>query len=207
MKIRTRAFIGLGLIYLLAGISIGLIAYTYTASTRLDAEQQRISEVLNLHGTVWRSLVEARANHLANVLTGAESLRDRRDDSRRLYATSMAQLTSNARDQEQLERLARIRSVAAAWFDRWEEVTPIDGGSDTSREQVIRKGSDEFLEINRQLVEFDTRQRDLLSRSSQRITELRGTMAFGRVGFAGLFIALMTIMVWFAKRGDRKSVV
>ena len=116
MTIRTRAFLGLGLIYLLAALSIGLSAYSYRASTRLDAEQLRISEVLNLHGTVWRSLVEARANHLAYVLTGAESLRDRRDDSQRLYATSMAQLASNARDQEQLDRLARIRSAARSWI-------------------------------------------------------------------------------------------
>ncbi len=200
MKIRTRAFLGLGLIYLLAAISIALITYTYTASTRLDAEQQRISAVLNLHGTVWRSLVEARANHLAYVLTGAESLRDRRDDSRRLYATSMAQLTSNARNQEQIERLARIRSAASSWIALWDEAVPVDGASLTSQEQLIRRGSNEFLEINRQLVEFDAQQRELLSQSSQNIADLRSTMAFGRAGFASLFIVVMTIMVWFAKR-------
>ena len=200
MKIRTRAFLGLGLIYFLAALSIGLIAYTYTASTRLDAEQQRISEVLNLHGTVWRSLVEARANHLAYVLTGAESLRDRRDDSRRLYATSMAQLTTNARNQEQLQRLERIRSAASSWIALWDQAVPVGGGSITSQEQLIRRGSGEFLEINRHLVEFDAQQRELLIRSSRNITDLRATMAFGRAGFASLFIVVMTIMVWFAKR-------
>ncbi len=201
MTIRTRAFIGLWLIYILAALSIGLIAYTYTTSTKLDAEQQRISAVLNLHGTVWRSLVEARANHLAYVLTGAESLRDRRDESRRLYTTSIAQLTANARNQEQLERLARIRSVADSWIALWEGTAPLTGGSDLSREQLIRKGDDEFLEINRQLREFDANQRELLRQSSHSITQLRATMAVGRVGFASLFIILMTLMVWFAKRG------
>jgi len=200
VTIRTRAFLGLGLIYLIAALSIGLIAYTYRASTRLDAEQQQISEVLNLHGTVWRSLVEARANHLVYVLTGAESLRDRRDDNQRLYATSMTQLISNARNQEQLDRLARIRSAAGSWIARWDEAVLVDGGSITSQEQLIRKGSDEFLEINRHLVDFDAHQRELLSQASQRITELRGTMALGRVGFASLFIIVMTAMVWFAKR-------
>ena len=200
MKIRTRAFIGLWLIYLLAAVSIGLIIYTYSASTRLDAEQARISEVLNLHGSVWRSLVEARANHLAYVLTGAEALREQRDGNRRIYATSMAQLTSNARDPEQLERLARIRSAAGAWIALWEKAAPLDGGSLTTREQVIREGSAEFLELSRHLVEFDARQQQLLSQSSKRITELRATMAVARVGFAGLFIGLMTIVVWFAKR-------
>lgn len=60
MKIRTRAFIGLWLIYLLAAVAIGLIAYSFTATSRFDAERTRISEVLNLHGTMWRALVEAR---------------------------------------------------------------------------------------------------------------------------------------------------
>ena len=71
MKIRTRAFIGLWLIYLLAAAAIGLIAYSYTATARVDAEQARIADVLNLHGTMWRALVEARTNHLAYALTGA----------------------------------------------------------------------------------------------------------------------------------------
>jgi len=50
-------------------------------------------------------------------------------------------------------------------------------------------------------LDFDAHQRELLRQSSEGITQLRATMAVGRVGFASVFIVLMTLMVWFAKRG------
>ena len=102
MKIRTRAFIGLWVIYILAAAAIGLIAYSFTVTARIDAEQSRIAEVLNLHGTVWRALVEARTNHLAYTLSGARSLRELRDVNRRVYTGSMALLNANTRDAGQL---------------------------------------------------------------------------------------------------------
>ena len=65
MKIRTRAFIGLWLIYFLAAAATSFLTYSYVNMARDDAEQARIAAVLNLHGTMWRALVEARTTHLA----------------------------------------------------------------------------------------------------------------------------------------------
>ncbi len=202
MKIRTRAFIGLWLIYLLAATAIGLIIYTYSASARLDADQARISEVLNLHATTWRALAETRANHLAYTLTGAPALRDRREESRRIYSGSLSMLTSAARNPEQLARLARLRAVAGRWFAQWPQNTPPPGVLPAAEvDRLVEQVAEEFAPINRELVEFDLRERELMRESAQVISDLRGTMAAGRIGFALLFIIGISGMIWFAKRG------
>jgi PAS domain S-box-containing protein len=201
VKIRTRAFIGLWLIYLLAAVAIGLIAYSFTTTTRLDAERTRIAEVLNLHGTMWRALVEARANHLAYSLTGAPSLRERRDDNRRVYAGAMSLLSSNTRDAGQLERLARIRAGVNAWLGAIDQARPLSSGAGPAdQEAAIRRSAADFAEINRELVEFDTYERELLRRVSEQINDQRATMAFARAGYASLFILAISMIVWFAKR-------
>ena len=201
MNIRTRAFIGLGLIYLLAGTAIGLVAYTYSATSQLDAEQQRISTVLNLHGTMWRALIEARANHLAYVLTSAPSLRDRRDDNRRVYAGTMALLASTTRDPGQLDRLARIQAAVATWFTRWDQSPPLLHRSAAEEELLIRRSADDFAAINRELVQFDLYERQLLRDRSTEINDLRATLALARVAYAGVFILFITLIIWYAKRG------
>lgn len=201
MKIRTRAFVGLALIYILAATAIALIAYSYAVSARVDAEQARIADVLNLHGTMWRSLVEARTNHLAYTLTGAPSLRQRRDDNRRVYSGSMALLTSRVRDAQQLERLARIRDTVAAWTAAWEApAAPGREASATGDEALIERSATDFAVINRNLVEFDGHERESLRHLLQQIDDQRATLAIARAGYASLFILAITVIVWFAKR-------
>ena len=179
MKIRTRAFIGLWLIYILAAAAIALIAVSYTTSARMDAEQARVSEVLNLHGTMWRALVEARTNHLAYSLTGAPALRERRDDHRRIYGGAIAMLSSNVRDSGQLDRINRIRARVSAWTAAGEPVA-LTGGNAVDRDAVIRRSAADFADINRDLIEFDAYERESLRRISRQINELRTTMALGR---------------------------
>jgi len=202
VTIRTRAFIGLWLIYLLAASAISLILYTYSVTTRLDEEQARISEVLNIHGTMWRALAETRANHLAYAMTGVPALRERRDENRRVFSGSLALLTATERDAGQLARLSRIRMAVGAWFARWPPaeaspsvVTPADA------DRLVQGAADEYAPINRELVEFDLHERELLRDSLATIAELRGTMAAGRIAFASLFILSISGIIWFAKRG------
>lgn len=201
MKIRTRAFIGLWLIYLLAAVAIGLIAYSFTATSRFDAERTRISEVLNLHGTMWRALVEARANQLAYSLTGAPALRERRDDNRRVYAGAMSLLSSNTRDAGQFERLARIRAQVNTWLAAVEQARPLSpGASAADQEAAIRRSTADFVQINRELVAFDVYERELLRRVSEQANDQRAAMAIARAGYASLFILAISLVVWFAKR-------
>jgi PAS domain S-box-containing protein len=201
VKIRTRAFIGLWLIYLLAAAAIALIAYSYTVTGRFDTEQSRMAEVINLHGTMWRALVEARTNHLAYSLTGTDSLRERRDDNRRIYTGSMSLLSATERDARQVERLARIRTLVSVWTADWDaRPTPTRDAGGTDDEGLIQKSANDFVEINRYLVEFDIHARDMLRQSLQRINDLRTTMAIGRTMFTGLFILVFSLIVWFAKR-------
>lgn len=199
MTIRTRAFIGLWLIYILAAAAISLIVYSFSLTTRIDESQQRSSEVLNVHGTMWRALVESRANNLAYVLTGAPSLRDQREANRRVYTGSIAHLSSLVREPAQLERVGRIRSVADGWIASWQEAATTRPTA-AEYDRVIADGDEEFALLNRQLVEFDGYERDLLRRTIQDSADLRATFAFGRATFAALFIGVVSFIVWFTKR-------
>jgi PAS domain S-box-containing protein len=201
VTIRTRAFIGLWLIYLLAALAIGLVVYSYGESTRMDANQQRISEVLNVHGTMWRALVEARANHLAYALTGAPALRHGRDDNRRVYSGAMSHLASLTRDSAQLERLARIRSAAGSWTALWDQTVPLGRATVADQELLIRRTADDFTRINQELVAFDARERELLRQVSDTIVNQRATLAVVRTAFASVFIGAISLIIWFAKRG------
>ncbi len=202
MKIRTRAFAGLWLIYLLAAAAIGLVAYSYSETARIDSEKDRIGGVLNLHGVVWRAVAEARANQLAFTLTGADAMRERRDDSRRIYAGALALLAASVHDPEQQQRLARFRNTAGAWMGQWELVEPLTrDASTTDQDLLIRRSAEDFAGLNRLLVEFDAHERELLREITDRINGQRATLAVARVGYASLFILAISIVVWFAKRG------
>jgi PAS domain S-box-containing protein len=200
VKIRTRAFIGLWVIYILAAAAIGLIAYSFTVTARIDAEQSRIAEVLNLHGTVWRALVEARTNHLAYTLSGARSLRELRDVNRRVYTGSMALLNANTRDAGQLERLEGLRETVAAWTAGWDGPPPVREATAIPDEVLIQRSATDFVEINRKLVEFDAHEREQLRDLLLQIDNQRTTMALARAGYASLFILAISAVVWFAKR-------
>ena len=202
MKIRTRAFIGLWLIYLLAAAAIALVAYSYGTTERINAEQARLGDVLNLHGTMWRALVEARTSHLAFELTGVPALRAQRDGSRRIYTGTMALLRASVRDRSQLDRLARIRANVADWTSDWDRPLPTPPGRTVGSENALAdRSAAAFVEINRDLVEFETTERELLRLISQQIRDQRATMALARVGYASLFIVAISVIVWFAKRG------
>ena len=202
MKIRTRAFIGLWLIYFLAAAATSFLTYSYVNMARYDAEQARIAAVLNLHGTMWRALVEARTTHLAYSLSGAPALRERRDDSRRIYTGTMALLTASSRDRGQLERLAHIRSEVVNWTADWDQPDTVAPSHDRDTENaLVRRSADEFVDINRYLVEFDANERELLRRISEEVNNQRKTFAVARAGYASVFILAISMIVWFAKRG------
>ena len=57
MKIRTRAYAALWLITILVAGTIGFILVAINIGASQDAERQRLTDVLNVHGSLWRTLV------------------------------------------------------------------------------------------------------------------------------------------------------
>ena len=71
MKIRTRAFLALWLITILVAGTIVFIAVALNIASVMDAERQRLSEILNVHGSLWRTLVELKAGQVVEDATVA----------------------------------------------------------------------------------------------------------------------------------------
>ena len=199
MTIRTRAFLGLLLIFGLIGATIGLFVFSRSSSERLDAEHQRIQDVLNLHGTVWRSLVEVRSYHLTYTLTGVVSVCEQRDTSRDLYIGTVGRLAGITRDPGQVERLVRVRALADQWMAGWLQTSAQAPLADQAR--LIQREAETGAGIDRELMAFDTRQRELLGLSAVAIGDLRELLALVRAAIASLLIVVISLFVWFTKTG------
>ena len=82
MTIRTRAFLALGLItFLVVGIS-GFITVALKIAGDMDAERERVQEVLSVHGSLWRTLVELKHDQRELASLGLPSIQERRQRDR-----------------------------------------------------------------------------------------------------------------------------
>ena len=100
MKIRTRAFAALWVITTLVAGTIAFIMVALNIAGSMDAERQRITEVLHVHGALWRTLVELKQ--------GQPVPRDAIDD----YFAHEATLV---RLPDQQARLQKLKSA----YDQW----------------------------------------------------------------------------------------
>ena len=96
MKIRTRAFVALWLIMILVTAAIAFILFALNLAGGMDAERQRIAEVLNVHGSLWRTVIELK--------------HDQREAERRSIDDYLAHLDTLVSDPDQRERLQQIRA-------------------------------------------------------------------------------------------------
>ncbi len=197
MSIRTRAFIGLGLINTLAVAAIALIIYSYGETTRLDENRQRLSESLTVHGTMWRALAGLQDSRRGILLSGSDLLAGQHQQSRRLYQGAMNQLTAMTTDPAQLERLARIRSIAESQMALWDLST----ARPQEPEAVVRASIEDFAPVNDLLVGFDVQQRQLLNAAEGRIVIRGRARTIARGIFVTLILGTITFIMVFAKRG------
>jgi PAS domain S-box-containing protein len=199
VTIRTRAFVWLWLLNLLALAAIGAVVYNYNLTSRIDVTQEQLADEINIHGTMWRSLVEMRDHQLAYLLSRSEAMRAARDHDRRIYAGSIGRLSSVVREPAQLERLARIQSLVASWMTL-SDALPGGTLSAAETEGAVRRSADDFKPINDLLVEFDADARDNQRRFSERIESSRAAVSVARGGFAVVVVVIVTFLMFFAKR-------
>src|SRR4029434_4524285 len=76
VKIRTRAYVALWLITILVAGTIGFILVAINIGASQDAERQRLTDVLNVHGSLWRTLVELKHDQHDLALTDLPTLRE-----------------------------------------------------------------------------------------------------------------------------------
>lgn len=197
MKIRTRAFAALWLIAILVAGTIGFILYALNvAAPQMDAERQRISEVLQVHGTLWRTLVELQHNQHDQVATDLPSLRERVDNGRRAVSDYLARQATLVTVADQRERLERIKAAFEHWTATW-NTTPNQSGSP---EVLLTLSNNDFAPIESLLIEFDQRERQLWDEAVEYMTDRRALFFWIISGLAALGFGSLVLLTVSTKR-------
>ena len=122
MTIRTKSFVALWLLIILAAARITIVAYYYREGTRLDLNQQRAADEIAELATVWRALTDMKDDQCAFELTGALVLPEKRERARRAYEAAFDRLSKLAADPQQVSLLTGIRTTVSAWTAGWDTI-------------------------------------------------------------------------------------
>ncbi len=197
MNIRTRAFAALWLVAILVAGTIGFILYALNvAAPQMDAERQRISEVLQVHGSLWRVLVELKHDQHDFAATNLPSLRQRVQSERAAVNDYLAREASLLRFPEQKAKLEEIRKAFELWAANWDN-TPDQSGSP---EVLLALSNNDFAPLEKLLIDFDTRERERWNQSIQVMTASRSVFFWVISGLALLGLVTLIVVAVSAKR-------
>jgi nitrate/nitrite-specific signal transduction histidine kinase len=197
VKIRTRAFAVLWLIAVLVAGTIGFILYALNvAAPQMDAERQRISEVLQVHGSLWRALVDLKHDQHDLAATDLPSLRERVRNERAAVDDYLARQATLVVFPDQQERLEQIRKAVETWTANWDS-TPSQSGSP---EVLLTLSNNDFAPIERLLIEFDERARRQWDEAIQIMTRRRGVFFWSLSILAALGMMTLAALILSTKK-------
>jgi PAS domain S-box-containing protein len=189
VTIRTRAFLALGLItVLVVGIS-GFIIVALKIAGDMDAERERVQEVLGVHGSLWRTLVELKHDQRELAVLGLASIQERRQRDRQAVNDYFAHLATLLRAPDQIDRLQRIKQEYEGWSSRWDRAVEQTG----SPEVLLTFTESDFATLESLLNEFDQRERDLWDASVRTLAQRR--QIFFSI-LAALAVTVMLVLAW-----------
>jgi PAS domain S-box-containing protein len=141
-------------------LGVGAIVFILVAiniiAPSMDAERQRIAEVLDLHSSLWRTLVELKHDQHDQVMLALPSIREQLQRQRSEVNDYLTHEASLEQDAEQKERLKQLTQQYEKWVAQWEGADPSG-----SPEYVLSLSEKEFAPVEALLREFDRRERQL----------------------------------------------
>jgi HAMP domain-containing protein len=192
VTIRTRAFVGLWVLAILAVGAILFVIYALRIAAVMDADRQRSFDILNLHTSMWRTLVEIRDDQHESVATGLPSVRERLVQQRQAVADYLARLDALTIEPDQRQRLGELRARLDGWTKSWGETMPQSG-----QPEVLAAMRDrDFAPIDGLLTDFDRRQREIWREAIDTLVQRR-ELFFTIVTASGLLavVALGAVML------------
>jgi PAS domain S-box-containing protein len=196
VKIRTRAYIALWLITILVAGTIGFIVFAIDIGAEQDAERQRLSEVLNVHGSLWRTLVEVKHDQHDLVLMDLPPLRERLRRGRSAVNDYLGHQSTLLREPDQRERLRQIRQQ----FDNWSSSWDAAAGQPEAPEVLRSNSENDFAPIEKLLQEFDSRERELWNTADRLLTQRRALFFTIVTTLAILGMVAIALIMFSAKR-------
>jgi PAS domain S-box-containing protein len=198
VKIKTRAYASLWLILALAAAGTAFIFVVLDVAGRMDVERQRIAEVLSVHGRLWRTVIENKHDQESYAITRMSEVRQRVDERRRASDDYLAQLDSLMRVPEQRERHAQLKTQIATWRASWDAKAAAP--TQYSPDQLILDSRAEFEAINRLLVQFDERERQLWDEANRILIQRREVFFTIMTALASVGLLLLAFVMYSAKR-------
>ena len=196
MKIRTRAFVVLWLMTILGAGAIAFILVALNViAPAMDANRQRISEVIDLHSSLWRALVELKHDQHDQILLALPSIRARLQRQRAAVNDYLAHEASLVDDAGQKERLKQLTQQYEKWVAEWDAADPHG-----SPEYLLSVSEREFAPIDTLLREFDARERVLWADSIALMTRRRELFFAIVAAMAGVGALTMAAVLLSAKK-------
>jgi PAS domain S-box-containing protein len=198
VKIRTRVYIGLWLIVGLVSAVLSFFLVAVTIAQQMDAERQRITQVLTVHGQLWRTLVDTRHRYENLALTRLPDVRKRLDENRAAVDDHAARLGTLLVVPEQQERHTQLRSAIDDWRAAWDQKL-----TDTelpSPNVLLVESETAFADLDRRLVEFDRAQQAIWTAAQQELLARRELFFFIISGLAVLGMGLLAFVMYSARR-------
>jgi len=162
VKIRTRAYVALWLVTLLVAGTIGFILFAISIAAEQDAERQRMAEILNVHGSLWRALVELKHDQHDQVVLALPSIRERLQAERSAVSDHLAHEATLVRAPDQKDRLDQLSQQFEKWLAQWDAADRFE-----SPEAMLARSENEFAPIQELLVELDERERQIWEDQNQ----------------------------------------
>ena len=196
MNIRTRAFVVLWLMTILGAGAIAFILVALNViAPAMDANRQRISEVIDLHSSLWRALVELKHDQHDQVLLALPSIRERLQRQRAAVNDYLAHEVSLVDDAGQKDRLKQLTQQYEKWVAEWDAADPHG-----SPEYLLSVSEREFAPIDTLLREFDARERVLWADSIALMTTRRELFFAIVAAMAGVGALTMAAVLLSAKK-------
>jgi nitrate/nitrite-specific signal transduction histidine kinase len=195
VKIRTRAYIALWLVTVLVAGTIGFILFAINIASEQDAERQRIAEILNVHGLLWRALVELKHDQHDQVVLDLPSIRERLQRERSAVSDYLAHEATLVRATDQKDRLQQLSQQFEKWSAQWDAADRSE-----SPEAMLARSENDFAPIQKQLVEFDERERTIWADQNQLLLMRRSLFFTIVTALSILGMFAMAVVMFSAKK-------
>ena len=195
MKIRTRAYVALWLVTALVAGTIGFILFAINIASEQDAERQRIAEILNVHGLLWRALVELKHDQHDQVVLDLPSIRERLQRERSAVSDYLAHEATLVRATDQKDRLQQLSQQFEKWSAQWDAADRSE-----SPEAMLARSENDFAPIQKQLVEFDERERTIWADQNQLLLMRRSLFFTIVTALSILGMFAMAVVMFSAKK-------
>jgi PAS domain S-box-containing protein len=198
VRIRTRVYAGLWLIAVIMLAVLGFFLVALTIAQRLDTERDRVTQVITVHGHLWRTLIDNKHQYENFALTRLTEIREHVAAIRAEADDYLAHLDSLLIAPEDRDHHAQLRSAISVWRAEWDQ--KLGGTQSWSPQALLAESDAAFAGIRSRLVAFDDQQLALWEAANRDLPQRRRLFFSVVSALAVLGMGLLAFVTYSAKR-------